>query len=186
MVGMKKDKVFCKMVWRFLIKLNISSVQFSRSVVPSSLWPHGLQHARPPWQIKHSPTIKSSNWLLKCLPNFSHFSSVAQSCPTLCYPMDCRTPGFPVYHQLPELGQTHVYRVSDAIQPSHLCCSLLLFLIFLSIRVFSNESVLCNRWPKYWSFSFSISPSNEYSGLISFRFDWFDLFAIQGTLKSIL
>ena len=89
--------------------------------------------------------------------------------------MDCRLPGFPVHHQLPEPTQTHVHCVSDAIQPSHLLLSLLLPpSVFPSIRVFSTESVLCIRWPKDWSFSFSISPSNEYSGLISFRFDWLD------------
>ena len=101
--------------------------------------------------------------------------------------MDCSTPDFPVNHQLPELAQTHVHRVGNAIQPSHLCCPLLLPpSIFSSIRVFSNGSVLHIRWLKCWSFSFSISPSNEYSGLISFRMDWLDLLAVQGTLKSLL
>ena len=115
------------------------------------------------------------------------FSSVAQSCPTLCEPMDCSTPGFPVHHQLQELAQTHVHRVSDTIQPSHPLSPLLLPpSIFPSIKVFSNESVLHIRWPKYWSFSFTISPSNEYSRWISFRIDWFDLLAVQGTLKSLL
>ena len=115
------------------------------------------------------------------------FSSVAQSYLTLCDPMDCSMPGFPVYHQLPELTQTHVHQVSDAIQPSHpLSSPLFLPSVFPSIRVFSNESVLHIRWPKYWGFSFSISPSKEYSGLISFRIDWFGLLAIQGTLKSLL
>ena len=96
-------------------------------------------------------------------------------------------PGFPVHHQPPELAQTHVHQVGDAIQPSHLCHPLLLLPSdFPSIRVFSNESVLCIRCPKYWSFSFSISPFNEYSGLISFRIDWFDLLAVQGILKSLL
>ena len=114
------------------------------------------------------------------------FSSVAQSCLTLCDPMDCSTPGVHVHHQLLKLVQTHVHRVSDAIQPSQPCCPLLLLpSIFPSIRVFSNESVLHIRWPKYWSFSFSISPSNEYSGLISFRIDWLDLLAVQGTLRSL-
>ena len=95
--------------------------------------------------------------------------------------------GFPVHHQLLELIQTHVHGVSDAIQPSHPLSSLLLPpSIFPSIRVFSNESVLHIRWPKYWNFSFSISPSNEYSGLISFSMDWLDLLAVQGTLKSLL
>ena len=115
------------------------------------------------------------------------FSSVAQSCPTLCDPMNRSTPGLPVHHQLPEFTQTHVNRVSDAIQPSHPLSSLLLLPpIPPSIRVFSNESTLRMRWPKYWSFSFSISPSNEHPGLSSFRMDWLDLLAFQGTLKSLL
>ena len=93
----------------------------------------------------------------------------------------------PVHHQLPEFMQTHVHWVSDAIQHLILCRLLLLLpSIFPSIRVFSNESVPRIRWPKYWSFSFSISPSNEYSGLISFRMDWLDLLAVQRTLKRIL
>ena len=101
--------------------------------------------------------------------------------------MDCSTPGFPVHNQLPELTQTHVRRVSDAIQPSHPLSSLLLLpSIFPSTRVFSSESVICIRGPKNWSFSISICPSNEYSGLISFRMDWLDLLAVQGTLKSLL
>ena len=101
--------------------------------------------------------------------------------------MDCTTPGFPVHHQLLELAQTHVHRVSDASNPLIFCHPLFLLpSVFPSIRVFSYESVLCIRWPKYWSFSFSISPSNEYSGLISFRMDWLDHLAVQGTLKSLL
>ena len=101
-------------------------------------------------------------------------SSVAQSCPALCDPMDCSTPSFPVHHQLLEFTQTPEHRVSDTIQPSCLCRALLLLPpIPSSIRVFSNESALCMRWPKYWSFSFNISPSNEHPGLISFRMDWF-------------
>ena len=111
--------------------------------------------------------------------------SVARLCLTLCDPMDCSTPDFPVLHRLLELAQTHVCRVSDATHHLPLCRPLLLPLIFPSVRVFSNEWVLQIRWPKYWSFSFRISPSNEYSGVISFRVDWFDL-AVQGTLKSIL
>ena len=116
------------------------------------------------------------------------FSSVAQSCPTLCDPMNCSTPGLPIHHQLPESTQTHVHPVGDAIQPSHPRCSLLLPpSVFPSIRVFSNESVFHIRWPKYCSFSFSaFSPSNEYSGLISFRMDLLDLLEVQGTLKSLL
>ena len=114
------------------------------------------------------------------------FSSVSLSCLTLCDLMDCSMPGFLVHHQSPKLMKTHVHWVGDAIQPSHpLLSSLLLPSIFPSIRVFSNESVLHIRWPKYWSFSFSISPSSEYSGLISFRMDWLDLLAVQGTLKSL-
>ena len=119
--------------------------------------------------------------------DYGKFSSVAQSCPTLRNSMDCSMPGFPVHHQLPQLTQTHVHPVGDAIQPFNCCHPLLLPpLIFPSIRVFSNESALCIRWPKCWSFSFSISPSNEYSGLILFRIDWLDLLADQGTLKSLL
>ena len=114
------------------------------------------------------------------------FISVAQSCPTPFDPMDC-PPGFPVHQQLPEFTQTDVHWVSDAIQPSHPLSPLLLLpSIPPSIRVFSNESTLCMRWPEYWSFSFSISPSKEHQGLISFRMDWLDLLAVQGTLKSLL
>ena len=126
------------------------------------------------------------------------FSSLAQSCLTLCNPMNCSTPGLLVHYQLPEPGlpvhyqlpaftQTHVHQVGNAIQPSLLCCPLLLLpLIPPRIRVFSNESALHMKWPKYWSFSFSIGPSNEHPGLISFRMDWLDLLAVQGTLKSLL
>ena len=97
------------------------------------------------------------------------FSSVFKSCPTLCNPIDCSTPGFPVHHQCPELTQTHVRQVSDAIQLSHpLSAPSPLPSVFSSIGVFSSEPVLSIRWPKYWSFPFSISPSNGYSGLISF------------------
>ena len=101
--------------------------------------------------------------------------------------MDCNTQCFPVHHQLGKLTQTHVHRVNDAIQPSHpLLSPSPPTSIIPSIGVFSNESVLPIRWPKYWSFSFNISPSNEYSGLISFRMDQLDLLAVQGTLKSLL
>ena len=115
------------------------------------------------------------------------FNSVAQSFPTLCNPMNCSTAGFPIHHQLLELAQTYVHWVSGAIQTSHpLSSPSPPPSIFPTIRVFSKESVLYIRWPKYWSFSFSIIPSNDYSGLISFRIDWFDLLAVQGTLKSLL
>ena len=114
------------------------------------------------------------------------FSSVGQSCLTLCNPIDCSMPSFPVHHQLPELAQTHVLQI---VMPSiHLIlCHPLLLLpsIFPSIRVFSKETVFHIRWPKDCSFSFSISPSTEYSGLTSFRVDWFDHLAVQETLKSL-
>ena len=101
--------------------------------------------------------------------------------------MNCSTPGLPVHHQLPEFTQIHVHRVGDAIQPSHPLSSLLLLIpIPPSIRVFSNESTLHVRWPKYWSLSFSIIPSKEHPGPISFRMDWLDLLAVQGTLNSLL
>ena len=114
------------------------------------------------------------------------FNSVAQSCPALSGPLDCSTPGLPVRH-LPESAQTMSI---ELVMPSnHLILYCPLFLlpsIFPSIRVFSNESALHIRWPRYWSFSFNISPSNEYPGLISFRMDWLDLLVVQGTLKSLL
>ena len=113
--------------------------------------------------------------------------SVTKSCLTLCDPMNCSTRGFPVLHYLLEFAQTPIHWISDVIQPSHFLPPLLLLLsIFSIIRVFSSESAPPIRWPKYWSFSFSISPSNKYSGLISLTIDWFDLFAVQSTLKSLL
>ena len=118
--------------------------------------------------------------------NSVQFSSVAQSCPNLCDPMNRSMPGLPVHHQLPlpKLMST------EPVMPSNhliLCCPLLLLpLTPPSLRVFSNESALCIRWPKYWSFSFNASPSNEYSEFISFRMDWFNLLAVQGTLKRLL
>ena len=120
------------------------------------------------------------------LPPPSPAASASASVPP--DPMDCSTPGFLVFHHLLELAQTHVHWVSNAIQPSHplRCPLLILSSIFLTIRVFSNESALHIRWPKDWRFSFSLRPSNEHSGLMSFRMDWFDLFAAQGTLKSLL
>ena len=117
-------------------------------------------------------------------PLHIYISSVAHSWPTLCDLKDCSTPGFPVHHQLPEHAQSHVHWVRDAIQPSHPLSSRSPPAFSLSQH--QDESVLCIRWPKYWSFSFTISPSNEYSGLISFRIDWLDLLAVQGTLKSLL
>ena len=136
----------------------------------SSPWPG-------PWVVTAYSAMMREEWSV----------SSVQSRPTLCDSMDCSTLGLPVHHHLQEFTQTHVHRVSDAIQPSHLCRPLLLPpSIFPSFRVFTKESVLCIRWPKYWGFNFSISSFNEFSGLISFRIDWLDLLAVQGTLKSLL
>ena len=115
------------------------------------------------------------------------FSSVAQLCPTLCDPMNCSMPGHLVHHQL--WSSPKLMSIESVIASNHLIlCRPLLLLpsVFPSIKVFSNESALRIRWPKYWSFSFNISPSNEHPGLVSFRMDWFDLLAVQGTLKSLL
>ena len=115
------------------------------------------------------------------------FSSVPQSCPTLCDPMDCSTPGLPIHHNSWSLLK--LMSIESVIPSNHLTlCHYLLLLpsILPSIRVFSSESVLHIRWSKHWSFSFSISPSNEHPGLISFRMDWFHLIAVQGILKSLL
>ena len=126
-----------------------------------------------------------NSYLTRLVP-CSGCCSVAQSCPTLCDPMDCGTWGFPVLHHLPEFAQTHVHWVGNAILPSHLLLSPSPPAFSLSqhrgLFQWVGSSI---RWPKYWSFSFSISLSNQYSGLISFRIDWFDL-AVQGTLKSLL
>ena len=114
-------------------------------------------------------------------------NSVAQSCSTLCDPVDCSTPGFPVLQHLVELTQTHVHRVGDSIQPSHPLSSPSPPAFNLSQHQgLFNESALHIRWAGYWSFSLCIGPSSEYSGLISFRTNWFDLLAVQGTLKSPL
>ena len=159
--------------------------QFSHSAMSDSLWPHGLQQARlpcpPPTPRACSNSFASRqggriDWEFGI--DTYQFSSVTHLCLTLCDPMDCSTPGPPVYHQLPDLAQIMFIE----LMPSNrliLCHPLLLLpSIFPSIRVFSNESICCIRWPKYWSFSFSISPSNEYLGLNSFRIDWFDLLAV--------
>ena len=132
-------------------------------------------------------SILCLTWSRSVLSLTVQFSSVTQLCPTLHDPMDCSTPGLPAHHQLPEILKLSSI---ELVMPSNhliLCGPLLLpSSIFPSIRVFSNESALCIRWPKYWCFSFNISPSNEQSGLISFTMDWFDLLAVQGTLKSLL
>ena len=117
----------------------------------------------------------------------AQFSSVAQSCLSLCDPMNYSMPGLPIHHQLPESTQTHVHWVSDAIQPSHPLSSPSPPALNLSrIRVILSESALYMRWPKYWSFNFNISPTNEHPGLISFRMDWLNLLAVQGTVRSLL
>ena len=138
----------------------------------------------PPLPVPHE-TECMRLWVL--CSSSAQFSSVTQLCPTLCNPMNCSTPGLPVHHQLLEFTRAHVH---ELVMPSNhliLCRPLLLPpSIFPSIRVFSNETILRIRWPKHWSFSFNISPSNEYSGLISYRMDWFNLLAVQGTLKSLL
>ena len=133
----------------------------------------------------HSRFFRSSCYFL--FSRVYKFSSVAQSCPTLCDPMNCSTPGLLSITNswsLPKLMSTELMMPSNHL----ILCRPLLLLpsIFPSIRVFSNESALCIRWPKYWSFSYSISPSNEHPGLISFRMDWLNLLAVQGTLKSLL
>ena len=144
-----------------------------------------------------SPSVQVALWCLRLFLNdvsvcqhlflMASLSSLTQSCPTLCESMDCSMPGFHIFHHLLEFAQTSVHQVDDAMQPSHPLSSLFLPpSTFPSIRVFSNESVLLIAWPKYWSFSFSISPSNKYSRLISFMVDWLDLLAIQETLKSLL
>ena len=121
------------------------------------------------------------------LGTLGQFSSVAQLCPTLCNPMNLSTPGLPVHHQLPEF--TQITSIESVMPSRHLIpCRPVLLLHPLppSIRVFSNESTVRMRWPKYWSFSFSIIPSKEHPGLVSFRMDWLDLLVVQGTLKSLL
>ena len=157
---------------------------------PGGLHSMGLKRIGHNWVIEHDHCTNAYGGLHSLNTHrdpLTFCCSVAQLCLTFCNPVDCSILGFPVLHHLQEFTQTHVHWISDAIQPSHPLSSLLLPpSIFPSIRVFSNESALHTRWPKYWSFGFNISPSNEYSGLISFRMDWFDLLAVQGTLKSLL
>ena len=138
--------------------------------------------------LKKKKKAESKNRLLGIgIIKVQSVSSVAQSCPTLCDPMNCSTPGLPVHHQLPSLLK--LMSIESVMASSHLIlCHPLLLLppIPPSIRVFSNESILHMRWPKYWSFSLIISPSNEHPGQVSFRMDWLDLLAVQGTCKSLL
>ena len=126
----------------------------------------------------HLPCLQVHKPVLCVCVSICWWRSVAQSCPTLCDPMDCSTPGLPVLHQLPELAQTHVHELMMPYNHLCRCHPLLRPSVFPSIRVFSNKSALHIRGPKHWNFSFSISPSYEYSGLISFRIDWYDLFAV--------
>ena len=147
---------------------------------PLPPWEAGSATDQPAWNLSFFSSVVRRGLSVQV-------SSVAQSCPTLCDPMNHSTPGLPLHHQLPEFTQTHVHRVGDAIQPSHPPLSPSPPAPSPpSIGVFSNESALHIRWPKFWSFSFSISPSNEHPGLISFRMDWSDLLAVQGALKSLL
>ena len=129
-------------------------------------------------------TVLTTGVVIFC-KNHHQFSLVAQLCPTLCDSMNCSTPGLPVHHQLSESTQTHVHQVGDAIQPSHPLSSPSPALNLSQHQGLSNESALHITWPKYWNFSFNISPSNEYSGLICFRMDWLFFLAVQGTLKSL-
>ena len=166
----------------------------STSPQPKSMkghyWGLGLGRVRDggTWCLHHiglGSTVR--NVLFHHYLGWVQFSSVTQLCPALCDPMDCSMPGFPVHHQLLELIQSHVHQVGDAIQPSHPLSSPSSPAFNLSQHQGLFQWVSSSiRWPKYWSFSFSISPSNEYSGLISFRMDWLDLLAAQGTLKSLL
>ena len=131
-------------------------------------------------KITYILTLKKPFYIATIINSSAQFSSVTQLCPTLCDPMDCSMPDHPVHHQLPEFIQTHLHWVGDAIQPSHP-------LSFPSPPAPNfSQSTLHIRWPEYWSFSFNISPSNEHPGLISFRMDWLDFLAAQGTLKSLL
>ena len=137
------------------------------------------------WYEGHMRNLKRSWKYFELNKNENQFNSVTQSCPTLYDPMDCSMPGLPVHHQLPGFTETHVHWVGDAIQSSHLLSSPSPFSsVFPSIRIFSIESALCIMWSKYWSFS--ISPSNEYSRLISFRIDWFDLLAVPWRIPKSL
>ena len=153
------------------------------------LWSPALQADSLPIELQGSPWGHQHNCSLSCLCMYTgkyQLSSVAQSCPTLCDPMNCSTPGFPVHHHSWILLK--LMTIQSVTPSNHLTlCRPLLLLpsIFPSIRVFSNESYLCIRWPMYWSFSFSISTSDEYSELISFRMDEFDLLTVQGILKSL-
>ena len=184
-------------LYRHLYRLKrSSSIQCSKSILYNKCTDTPNMTQTPAFECYTEAKLPFDLWFQRLDVNFIaffklktvvQFISVTQSCPTLCNPMDCNTPGFPVHHQLLELTQTHVHWVGDAIQPSHPLLSPCPPVFNLSqYPGLSNESVLPIRWPKCWCFSFSISPSSEYSGLISFKIDWLDLLAVQGTLKSLL
>ena len=177
-------------------------VQCSRRILSALLYVLKLFIIKCWWVEDHAGSLSSRGMhpnilggpITVWLPNFPLILHpillfcclVAKSIPTLCNPKDCSMPGFPVLHYLLEFAQTHVHWVGDTIQSSPLLSHLLLPSVIRSIRVFSSESALHISWPKDWSFSFSSSPSNEYLGLLSFKTDWFEILAVQGTLKSLL
>ena len=155
-------------------------------MVPNPVWPEKRKFGQRGSRETHVCALREEHMREGPGRSSVQFSSVAQPCLTLWDPTDCSMPGLPVLHQLPELAQTHVYRVSDAIQPSHPLSSPSPTLNLSQHQGLFQWVSSSNQVPKYWSFSFSISPSNEYSGLIPFRMDWFHLFLAQGTLKSLL
>ena len=171
---------------RWVSQLNPNEVTASKYGLVSLCHLKNKNHCVGPHELTASQNVHKVSFP-KNQFKIIQFSSVTQSCLTFCNPMDCSTPGFPVH---PNSQSSLKLMPTESVMPSNhfiLCRPLLLLpLVFLSIRAFSNESVLHIRWPKHWSFSSSISPPNEYSGLISFRIDRFDLLAIQGTLKSLL
>ena len=139
-----------------------------------------MHSSSPPALCTYKVTDRGHVFTMSRTEPWAAAAVIAQLCPTVCDPMECSTSGFPILQHLPEFAQTHVHWVMPSNYLILYCPLLLLLLIFPSIRVFSNQLALCIRWPKYWRFSFSISPSNEYSGLISFRIDWFDLLVSRG------
>ena len=179
--------LFCFSLWDLCICLDWKFVGFSFNYCATLPLPLDFVDSLVLWMYKSISVCLFVFNLFFSFHIWVKFSSVTQSCPTLCYPMECSTPGLPVHHQLLEFTQTHVHQVSDANQSSHSLSSSPSPPAFnlSQHQGFSNESALHIRWPKYWSFSFSISPSNEHSGLISFRMDWLDLLAVQATLKGL-
>ena len=173
----------CVVVWKTKISGFIHLSYKFTLVILGIRWSADLADSENIYSIKKESTYilwRRGSWNRCCC------CSVTKLCLTLCDPMNCSTPGFPVLYYLLEFAQTHFHWL---VMPSNhlILCHTLFFLpsIFPSIKVFSSDSALCIRWQKYWNFSFNISPSSEYSGLISFRIDWFDL-AVQGTLRSLL